>query len=359
MSWKKIIVSGSSAELSSINVSNAVTASFFKGDGSALTNVTAPGTISSSAQLASDISGSFTAASSSFETRLTTAEAELELTLLSGSEQVVAALVDQNVNLGTGAITASIFKGDGSQLTNLNVAQSATVIEEFTNQTSVAITHNFGTKNVLATVYNSSDEQIIPGTVTTTNDNVVTVTFDSATSGRVIVGKGGHIVSGSIPFANITNKPTLISSSIAGDSQGQVKLNGVNVDITDLQTNDSPTFASLTLTGDLTVQGDTTTLSTTNLLVEDKFILLNSGSANPDEGGILIDEGGAKGHAYVYDSNETRFGFTGSLAHDASSVTPDAFVAAVVDVDAGHTDVPEYQKNGNIKTDSGTIWIYS
>ena len=211
----------------------------------------------------------------------------------------------------------------------------------------------------MATVYNDSDEQIIPGTVTTTNDNVVTVTFDTATSGRVIIGKGGHVVSGSIPFANITNKPTLVSSSIAGDAQGQVKINGVNVDIPDLQTNDSPTFASLTLTGDLTVQGDTTTLSTSNLLVEDKFILLNSGSANPDEGGILIDEGSAKGHAYVYDSNETRFGFTSSLAYDASSVTPDAFVAAVVDVDAGHTDVPEYQKNGNIKTDSGTIWIYS
>lgn len=359
MSWKKIILSGSSAELSNINVTNAVTASFFKGDGSALTNVTAPGTISSSAQIASDISGSFTSTSSSLASRLSTAETELELTLLSGSEQVVSSLVNQQVNLGTGAITASIFKGDGSLLTNITVDQNATVIEEFTNQTSVAVTHNFGSKNVLATVYNSSDEQIIPGTVTTTNDNVVTVTFDTSTSGRIIVGKGGHVVSGSIPFANLIAVPTLVSSSIAGDAQGQIKVNGVNVDVTTLQSNDSPTFASLTLTGDLTVQGTTTSIQTTNLLVEDKFIVLNSGSANPDEGGILIDEGGAKGHAYVYDSNETRFGFTSSLSHSATSVAPDAFVSAVVDIDAGHTDIPEYQKNGNIKTDSGTVWIYA
>ena len=40
-SWKKIVVSGSSAELNSLNVDNAVTASGFKGDGSGLTNVTA------------------------------------------------------------------------------------------------------------------------------------------------------------------------------------------------------------------------------------------------------------------------------------------------------------------------------
>lgn len=35
--WKKLIVSGSDASLSNLNVANAVTASFFKGDGSALT----------------------------------------------------------------------------------------------------------------------------------------------------------------------------------------------------------------------------------------------------------------------------------------------------------------------------------
>ena len=40
-SWKKLVVSGSAAELSSLNVDGAVTGSGFKGDGSGLTNVTA------------------------------------------------------------------------------------------------------------------------------------------------------------------------------------------------------------------------------------------------------------------------------------------------------------------------------
>jgi hypothetical protein len=152
---------------------------------------------------------------------------------------------------------------------------------------------------------------------------------------------------------------TLVSASIAGDNQGQIKVNGQNVDVTGLQINSSPKFANLILTGDLTVQGTTTSIQTANLLVQDKFILLNSGSANPDEGGIVIDEGNGAGHAFVYDSNATRFAFTGSLSSDATSVTPDAFAAAVVDIDAGHVDKPEYQKNGNIKTDNGTIYIFA
>lgn len=152
---------------------------------------------------------------------------------------------------------------------------------------------------------------------------------------------------------------TLVSASIAGDNQGQIKVNGQNVDVTGLQTTSSPKFVNLVLTGDLTVQGTTTSIQTANLLVEDKFILLNSGSANPNEGGIVIDEGNGAGHAFVYDSNATRFAFTGSLSSDATSVTPDAFAAAVVDIDAGHVDKPEYQKNGNIKTDNGTIYIFA
>lgn len=428
MAWKKIIVSGSTAALGTLTVDNSVTANSFAGDGANITNI-------------------------GFDNIVNVPSG-----IISSSTQQVSGLLNQDLDLGTGNITASFFSGDGSGLTNLDVSQTATVIDTFTDQTTVTIIHNFETTNILATVYDSNGYQIIPQSVLSNQDDRVVITFAEATSGKVIVGKGGHVVSGSIPFTNIlnkptlvsssaqidldlipgytaysssvetrilgndtdiaalqnfsssldatfatdaelsaqssslataltneytaadtalssslaasisaistdfddiTNKPTLVSSSIAGDAQGQIKVNGVNVDVPDLQSDDSPTFASLTLTGDLTVQGTTTSIQTSNLLVEDKFILLNSGSANPDEGGILIDEGSGQGHAYVYDADATRFGYTGSLAFDATSVTPDAFAAAVVDIDAGHVDKAEYQKNGNIKTDSGVIFIYA
>lgn len=96
------------------------------------------------------------------------------------------------------AVTASYFKGDGSALTGVTteIAETATVSDTFTSVTTKVVTHNFGTKDVIVTVYNNSDEQILPSTITTTNTNSVTVTFDTATTGRVVVAKGGHIVQG-------------------------------------------------------------------------------------------------------------------------------------------------------------------
>ena len=107
-----------------------------------------------------------------------------------------------------GAVTASNFTGsfigDGSGLTNVSadVAEVSTVTDTFTNVTTKTTTHNFGTKNVIVSVYDEDDAQLIPSTVVTTNTNQVTITFNSSTTGRVVVAKGGHVVSGSASDAN-------------------------------------------------------------------------------------------------------------------------------------------------------------
>src|SRR6056300_1310968 len=104
----------------------------------------------------------------------------------------------------TGAVTASYFKGDGSALTNISaeVTEQATITDTFTSVTSHTVTHNFGTKNVLVSVFNSSDELIMPASTVTTDTNAVTITFDGATTGRAVVAKGGPLVSGSAVFTN-------------------------------------------------------------------------------------------------------------------------------------------------------------
>lgn len=55
-------------------------------------------------------------------------------------------------------------------------------------------------------------------------------------------------------------------------------------------------MGDIIVTGDLTVQGNTVTLNTANLVVEDKIIVLASGSTNAsqaDGSGILISGSGA------------------------------------------------------------------
>ena len=136
-----------------------------------------------------------------------------------------------------GAVTASYFVGDGSKLTNLptaDISQVATVTSSFDNQSTINVGHNFNSKNVIVSVYDNNDNQIIPQTVSLTDQNTVQVVLSSAQSGFVVVAKGGHIVSGSasdasnlngqpasyyLDYSNLNNIPSgLISSSEQIDS---------------------------------------------------------------------------------------------------------------------------------------------
>jgi hypothetical protein len=273
MAWKKIIFSGSAGELSSLAVDGAITGTF-------------TGALSSSAQIASDISGSSTSLSASIASDIAAAN--------------------------SGSFSGS-FQGDGSNLSGITVNQAATIASSFTNQTSVAVTHNFASKNVTVTVYNSSDVLILPASVTLTNDNTATVTFDSSTSGNIVVAKGGHIVSGSTSAGNITGLDaavvaalpdnTVSASAFTSPSQGTVRatINGANTDIdTGLQAGDSPTFVGLTLTGNLEVQGSTTTIDSTTIDLGDNILAVNGTGAalgglhvndanGPASGSILWD----------------------------------------------------------------------
>ena len=110
----------------------------------------------------------------------------------------------------TAAITASHFKGDGSALTNVNatISEQATVTSSFDNATTVNVAHNFSSKNVIVSVYDSSDGLIIPQSVTLTSVDNVRVVLSQATSGFVVVAKGGHVLSGSADNANQLNGQT-------------------------------------------------------------------------------------------------------------------------------------------------------
>ena len=147
----------------------------------------------------------------------------------------------------------------------------------------------------------------------------ITPAITNEADNRVLTANGGGTINGE---ANLTfNGSTLI-------------LNG-----------------SQTISGDLTVNGTTTTINTANLNIADKFILLSSGSTSPNDGGIIIQsETGGLGFAFLYDQGQARWAYTGSLSATASTASPDAFAAMVVDLNvAESTDKVIYQKPGNIK----------
>ena len=117
---------------------------------------------------------------------------------------------------GDGTFSGSFsgsFEGDGSGLTGIIVAESTLVEDTFTSATSVTSSHNFETKNINVTVYDDNDEVLLPETIRTLDINNVGIDFATSTTGRIIITKGGHIVSGSIE--NATSASFAATASLA------------------------------------------------------------------------------------------------------------------------------------------------
>jgi hypothetical protein len=112
------------------------------------------------------------------------------------------------------------------------------------------------------------------------------------------------------------------------------------------------TCQDLTISGNLDVNGTTTTVDTANLAVADKFIELNRGASTEGDGGIVIN--GATNKSFGWDDSADRwaFDFTGASASQ-TTIGADAYVSAVVT-----TDDSNYRKNGNIRVTSGDVYIY-
>ena len=211
------------------------------------------------------------------------------------------------------------------------------------------------------------------------------------------------------PYAELTGIPSGIvsASSLSSPNQGEVALttNGVTQSAIDLglQTSDSPTFAGvtagnitvgvsddntitttsgnltvsttaglvtvssdLTVTGDFVVQGDTINANVTNLDIEDRYILLNSGSAATGDSGIVF--GGSNGTAQQgaaviwdasYNSNDGRLAIVNDMASNATGdQTPSYHVAGVYEGTEANAATAQADHIGNIRVESGEIYIY-
>ena len=216
----------------------------------------------------------------------------------------------------------------------------------------------------------------------------------SASNGATLVGINTQTptntleVGGGITAVNITASGDLAVNG--GDiTTNQTTFNLVNATATTLNIGGAGTAITigattgtttvrnnLVVSGDLTVNGETTIINTTNLSIEDKFIVLgrSSGSQTPaSEGGIIIEGAAGSGSAFVFNSGSgganglaNRWGVALGVGTASMNVTPTDFMVTVSSSGVSPTDsnAPTFGSasfgygNMHINTNDGEIWIY-
>jgi hypothetical protein len=420
--WKKLIVSGSSAELSAVTASGGIlvgsnqqiqpsvlntrlSGSFsgsFAGDGSGLTNVTATATFPTN-----EI------------TNLTSTDKFFTSNGTNSFTTYDSLLIDL---AGSGL---SVEDSDG-----LSVDSGS--LKTFFNSSSYAGVSGdilINASNGVATIQANS---VTLGT-DTTGDYVATVSASGALVSSATSGEGSTpnitLNTSSTTFTTgvVSALPagTVSGSSLSPNGQGNVTLttNGVaqNVDL-GLETGDSPQFVGLTLTGDIAVNGGdittsattlnvattnattinvgttgatavnigngsstttvnnklvvsgdlvvngiSTVLDTTTLTIEDKWALFASGSDTNTDGGIVVQQAASTGYALGVDASADRWALQNNLdptQNTPTSISPDAFMGVIQEGTANPSSNPVYGgANGNgtvfVNTNNGEIWIYS
>lgn len=406
--WKKVIVSGSAAELQNLSVDNNVNVT-----GSL--NVGANQQIGqSSAKLSGSFSGSFQGqvqsvlanasqpniVSYDVATGLFTYQGTGSFTADSASYATSASFASSGDGVFSGSFSGS-FAGDGAGLTNvpasgivglqLNQIGSGSVTASispdfgFTVNTNSHITGTLGvSSDIVSLGSNSQLTGSFSGSFTGTTNlpdltqgtGITAFTYDGSTTATVAVS-GASALS-----ANTVTKwsgDAFVNSSIT-DSANVVINNGGGVLIQQggLYVTGSSTFHdNVVVQGNLTVAGTASFQNSTDLAIADQFILLNSGSTTFQDSGFIINTGnsGNSGSAFFLETASTtsgtdslngRFAVAGNVQPSATTVTAEEYaVTTMITGSAPTTNVPQFggtvlgQGNMWVDTSNSDIWIYA
>lgn len=217
-------------------------------------------------------------------------------------------------------------------------------------RSSAAVSFN----RLAVTTSMSASSLQLTGLVAGTTNEVLTLESGGTVSSRSIDSRvwGSSLIDG----AGANTRVAFFSDADTLTSNASFTYNGT------LLTVGNSTFGTdVVITGDLTVLGNVIQLQISNLNVEDRFILLNSGSTTGD-GGLVVGSGSqGNGVAFGFDDSQARWGIQQStlLTLSSSALSAEAWMAAAIDVDGGQTLLNYHARNGNIMVSGSDIWIYA
>ena len=257
-----------------------------------------------------------------------------------GALTIAAGAVEQSMLDSFGLISGS---SNNSSLTTAIVSEGAGIISGSSANSSLTtaiVSEGAGIISASAMVDHDSTDNFVA------NEHI-DHTSVTITAGNGLTGGG-----------DISSTRTLAVGAGTG-----VTVNANDVAIgQDVATNANVQFNNMTIDGNLIVNGTQTLNNSTNLLIEDRFILMNSGSSATGDGGILVGSGSAfSASAFIFDDSEDRWGvqIDTQLGSSAATSAPEAYASLYVLT--ANTGSSTYAVKGNIKIDDGTgdIFIYS
>jgi hypothetical protein len=401
--WKKVIVSGSNAHLTSITASQVPA-----GTTENVLVITTTGEIRQVTQgtLTGQSIRAFSTASAG-GTQLLADSSNGNLTFASSSGQGLTI----SGNSGTDTITFGLSSIPNSSLANstisgvslggtLNALTLGAGLNGSSYNGSAAVVASVDSGSMLPYYSSSILSRVSGDIVINGSTGVATIQANSVALGTDTTGDyvqnlgtgtgvtiGSNSGEGSQPTISVNYGST---SNTAVQGNTNITINGTTDEIEITGTaaqalgggpsytiglpNNVTVTSNLTVGGNLTVNGTTTTIDTTNLIVEDKFIILahGSGSISPiAEGGIIVEGSTAdKGQAFLFNSGSTptitgRWGLAADVHMTASDVTPTDFMVSAIQASGAPSSAPTYGGSaggyGNIYVNSSdeSIWIFS
>ena len=348
--WKKVIVSGSNAELLT------VTASFFKGDGSALTGVVAASanalTAGSGLSAAGTYDGSaartFTVNSGSLLPYFSSSI----FSTVSGDVTINSAGVSA---IGAAKVTNAMLAGS---ISNANLANSTITIGTTSTALGASNTTIAGLVSVTSTGFTGSlTGNASTATALQTARTINGTSFDGTADITVTAAAG--TLTGATLASNVTGSSLTSVGTLAGlTATGTTSLTTLTVS------------GDATVTGNLSVAGTASFTNVDNLNIKDKFILINSGSAVlADSGWVTQYNAAGSGSAFYLEATSAgtygRFAVAYDVIGTSTSLTPDEFmVTSKTTANAPSAD-PTWggssNGSGNIHVNSvtGDVYIYS
>ena len=325
------------------------------------------GTIATQAWVTSAVQGEDTLAEMNDVSLVSAASADI-LTY-NGSAWVDVALSGDATMTNAGVVSVTGITVADTTDTTCFVGLWESATGDLGPKTDGAITYDAGTGALSATTFvgaltgNASTATSAAGwTTSRTLSFTGDVTGSGSVDGTGNVATALTIATDSVALGTDTTGNYVLSIADAGSSNitvvnGSAEGGAVTLDTAqDIGIGDSPTFVGLTLTGDLTVQGTTTTVDSTTVSIADTMIQLASGNSGASAAYIGMQaERGATDAYFVWEESSDRWRATTSadgMTH--SDADMQAAIVYAQATSAQYSDLAErYHADETI--DPGTI----